>query len=146
VLVGTCAVALRSGVATRPVRDVDVYCPKRDRPISILSAEGFCQIGPNKFLFKNVIVDIIHPYLPRINRINRSLLDHCLARQTPVAAAMSGPTTAAVTCPTTLALLLLKLYSASRRTMWLTRLHDLHDAATLVAYRPKSGRMRPNVH
>lgn len=132
VLVGGCAVTLRSGVATRPVRDVDIYCPDRERPISILSAEGYRQVDWNKFQCGKVIVDIMHPDLPRMTTANRVLLDRCLGRQAPV---VIGSTV--LMCPTTSALLLLKLYSAGRRSMWLTRRHDLRDAMTLVRpFRP----------
>lgn len=131
-LVGGCAVTLRSGVATRPVRDVDIYCPDRERPISILSAEGYRQVDGNKFQCGNVIVDIMHPDLPRMTKTNRALLDRCLGRQSPVAAVASGSTVTVLMCPTTSALLLLKLYSAGRRTIWLTRRHDLGDAVTLA--------------
>lgn len=133
-MVGACAVALRSGVATRPVRDVDIYCQERKTPLSLLAAAGLLQVGHSKLRWGETIVDIVHPGLPRISEVNRLFLDHCLVSQKPLLIAGRDGTATALPCPTTAALLALKLYSVTRRTMWLTRRHDLRDALTLVIH------------
>lgn len=132
-LVGGCAVALRAGVATRPIRDVDIYCPEQKKPISLLAGAGLVQVGHSKLRWGKTIVDIVHPDLPRIGKVNRLFLDRCLVSQQPLAVRRDGRVTT-VRCPTTPALLALKLYSATHRTMWLTRRHDLRDALTLIAH------------
>lgn len=133
-LVGGCAVALRSGVATRPVRDVDIYCRDRKTPLSLLTATGLLQVGHSKLRCGETIVDIVHPDLPRINKVNRLFLEYCLVSQRPLLIPCSDGTISSLSCPTTLALLALKLYSVTHRTMWLTRRHDLHDALSLIVH------------
>jgi hypothetical protein len=132
-LVGGCAVALRAGVATRPVRDVDIYCPDQKTAVSLLAAAGLLQVAHSKLQWGTTIVDIVHPDLPRITKINRLFLDRCLLSQQPFPVG-GGGTVTIVRCPTTPALLALKLYSATHRTMWLTRRNDLRDALTLIAH------------
>jgi hypothetical protein len=80
-----------------------------------------------------VIVDIVHPDLPRISKVNRLFLDHCLVSQKPFPVSGHG-TVMTLRYPTTLALLALKLNSATHCTMWLTGHHDLRDALTLIAH------------
>ncbi len=75
-LVGACAVALRSGAATRQVRDIDIYCQERKTPRSILTAAGLVQVGHSKLRWGGMIVDIVHPDLPRINNVNRFFLEY----------------------------------------------------------------------
>jgi len=133
-LVGACAVSLRSGVATRPVRDVDLYCRQQKKPLSVLTAAGLLQVGHSKLRWGETIVDIVHPGLPRISNVNRLFLEYCLVSQSPLLIASSDGTVSSLPCPTTLALLALKLYSVTHRTMWLTRRHDLRDALTLLAH------------
>lgn len=135
VLVGACAVAVRSGVATRPVRDVDIYCAQQSAPVAILSAAGLSPVSHSKLVCGQAVVDIVHPDLARISRLNKVFLDYCMASQKPVPVALSDGTPVSLSCPTTPALLALKLCTSVRRTMWLTRRHDLFDAWTLIARR-----------
>jgi len=132
-LVGGCAVALRAGVATRSIRDVDIYCPDQETAISLLVAAGLLQVAHSKLQWGTAIVDIVHPDLPRITKINRLFLDRCLVSQQPFPVGGDGTVTS-LRCPTTPALLALKLYSATHRTIWLTRRHDLRDALTLITH------------
>jgi hypothetical protein len=133
VLVGGCAVGVLTGRLTRPVRDIDIYCHDGPAALLILSQAGFARIAENKLRWRGTIVDIVHPGLPRIDRVNYLLLERCLASQRSVAAILTDGGVSHIPCPDRFSLLLLKLYSAARRTMWLTRSHDLHDALTLLA-------------
>jgi len=86
---------------------------ERKTPLSILTAAGLVQVGHSKLRWSGMIVDIVHPDLPRINSVNRFFLEYCLVSQRPLLIASSDGTVSSLPCPTTFALLALKLYSVT---------------------------------
>jgi hypothetical protein len=136
-LVGACAVAARSGQYLRPVRDIDIYTRRESVAMHVLESAGLQRIAPSKLSSGKYVVDIVHPRLPRINRSNRLLLDLCLDFQSIVETPI-GADAIAIRCPRKTPLLALKVFSFFRRTLKITRRHDLSDAITLF----RSGRSR----